>query len=153
MADDWMDDDFAPAAPAAKPERELVPDGTYEFEIVGAIDSAERLEIRLAHDNKGYSWVFCRIPKDRDWGKRLAHELREALGIPRGGLMAAVEAGELKGRRVNVRVYQRVSGDRTFVNVGEILPAETKPAAAPVVARTPKQKADRAAAATDDIPF
>jgi hypothetical protein len=153
MGDDWMDDDFGAPAPAARPERELIPDGTYELEIVDAIDEPDRLQVRLAHENKGYAWVFCNIPKTKDWGKRIAHELREALGIAKGGLMAAVAAGELKGRRVKVRVYQRVSGERTFVNVAEIHKADDKPAPAPVVARTPRQKADRAATATDDIPF
>ena len=156
MGDEWMDDEFADATPAAAPvtERRLIDEGTYEFEIVDTIDEADSLEVRLALDDRSFSWVFCRIQKGARFGKKLAHELRQALGIPPGGLMDAVAAGAVKGRRVQARVYQRQVGTRTYVNVGEFKATE-KPAE-PVAAK-PARKSQAAKVIAhfpdDDIPF
>jgi hypothetical protein len=156
---DWFDDvDFPPqATEAALPagEREQVPEGEHAMEIKKVIDHDDKLEVRLAHGERRYGWVFCRLPKDADWAKRIAHELRVALGIPKGGLMAAIEAGDLEGKTVVARIYHRATDRGTFVNVGGFKAAE-KPAEP--AAKKPRGEAAKSLAAfkekvTDDIPF
>jgi hypothetical protein len=84
---------------------------------------------------------------------------------------AAGEITDLVGRRVRARIYHKAGRDgKTFVNVGEFLPAEqvvetatakpqveravAPPASRPTVKRTPAQKADDASRMPgDDIPF
>ena len=51
------------ATDASPPTRELVPEGDHEFTIKAVIDTAERVEIRLAHDDRRYGWVFAKLPK------------------------------------------------------------------------------------------
>jgi hypothetical protein len=156
---DWFDDvDFPPqATEAALPpgEREQVPEGEHAMEIKKVLDHDDKLEIRLAHAERRYGWVFCRLPKAADWAKRIAHELRVALSIPKGGLMAAIEAGDLEGKTVIARIYHRATDRGTFVNVGgfkaAIQPAEP-------AAKKPRGEAAKSLAAfkenvTDDIPF
>ena len=156
---DWFDDvDFPPqATEAALPpgEREQVPEGEHAMEIKKVIDTDERLEVRLAHAERRYGWVFCRLPKSADWAKRIAHELRVALEIPKGGLVAAIEAGDLEGKTVIARIYHRATDRGTFVNVGGF-----KAAIQPVepAAKKPRGEAAKSLAAfkenvTDDIPF
>jgi hypothetical protein len=158
MSGDWFDDVDPPqATEAALPpgEREQVPEGEHAMEIRKVIDHEDKLEIRLAHAERRYGWVFCRLPKSADWAKRIAHELRVALEIPKGGLMAAIEAGDLESKTVIVRVYHRATDRGTFVNVGgfkaAIQPAEP-------AAKKPRGEAAKSLAAfkenvTDDIPF
>jgi hypothetical protein len=150
---DWFDDfEQAPQAEPATREREMVPEGEHTFEIKATIDEPTRLQIRLAHPEARYGWVFCNIYKDADWAKRLAHELREAMGVPKGGLMSAVADGSLVGRTVVARIYHQAKPAGTYVNVGNFKPAAPAPAAAPAAKRQ-----SNAAAATqfpdDDIPF
>jgi len=159
VSDEWFDDvDFPPQSKdsgLAPAEREQVPEGEHAMKIMKVIDSDERLQVRLAHGDRRYGWVFCRLPKGADWAKRIAHELRVALSIPKGGLMAAVEAGDLEGQTVVVRVYHRATDRGTFVNVGGFKPAV--PAAEPAL-KKPRGSAARAHAtfkenSPDDIPF
>jgi len=158
-------DDFddEPAVDNSKPpERLLLDDGEHDLEIkaVSKLDDG-RVEIRLAPSDKGYSWVFAKLPLDVDWGRRILSTLRKALGMSRED-WAAMKPEDLVGRVVRTRTYQK-AGSRggTFVNVGEFIagakddaPAwerdERKPAA-----RTPQQKAVAAGqgGADDDIPF
>jgi len=156
---DWFDDvDFPPQPAEAAPppgEREQVPEGEHAMEIKKVIDHGDKLEIRLAHAERRYGWVFCRLPKAADWAKRIAHELRVALSIPKGELMAAIEAGDLEGKTVVARVYHRATDRGTFVNVGGFKPAiqPAEPAA-----KKPRGEAAKSLAAfkenvTDDIPF
>jgi hypothetical protein len=156
---DWFDDvDFPPqATEAALPpgEREQVPEGEHAMEIKKVIDTDERLEVRLAHAERRYGWVFCRLPKSADWAKRIAHELRVALEIPKGGLVAAIEAGDLEGKTVIARIYHRATDRGTFVNVGGFKGAVQPPEPA---AKKPRGEAAKSLAAfkenvTDDIPF
>jgi hypothetical protein len=122
MSGDWFDDvDFPPQPAEAAPppgEREQVPEGEHAMEIRKVIDHDDKLEIRLAHGERRYGWVFCRLPKSADWAKRIANELRVSLSIPKGGLMAAIEAGDLEGKTVIARIYHRATDRGTFVNVG-----------------------------------
>ena len=152
---DWFDDfEEAPQAPAAPREREMVPEGEHALEIKGTIDHGDRLEVRLAHADKRYGWVFCRIYKDADWAKKLAHELRLALGVPRGGLVDAVKDGSLVGREVVARIYHRANEKGTFANVGEFKAAEPAAAApAPKSTRRPPAAKVLDKIPEDDIPF
>jgi hypothetical protein len=156
---DWFDDvDFPPqATEAALPpgEREQVPEGEHAMEIKKVIDTDERLEVRLAHAERRFGWVFCRLPKSADWAKRIAHELRVALEIPKGGLVAAIEAGDLEGKTVIARIYHRATDRGTFVNVGGFKGAVQPPEPA---AKKPRGEAAKSLAAfkeavSDDIPF
>jgi|688.fasta_scaffold108494_3 hypothetical protein len=156
---DWFDDvDFPPqATEAALPpgEREQVPEGEHALEIKKVLDHDDKLEIRLAHAERRYGWVFCRLPKSADWAKRIAHELRVALEIPKGGLVAAIEAGDLEGKTVIARIYHRATDRGTFVNVGGFKGAVQPPEPA---AKKPRGEAAKSLAAfkenvTDDIPF
>lgn len=172
-----IDDDFADgAADAAPPTRELVPKGDHAFTIKAVIDEPDLVEIRLAHDDRRYGWVFAKMPKQATWARRILSSLRTALGITREA-WAGLPITELEGLRVKARVYHKAgTKGGTFVNVGEFLPgaaaapvetATAKPphasyvekAIAPLagrapVKRTPTKKADAAASMPDDdIPF
>jgi hypothetical protein len=167
-----IDDDFADTATndAAPPTRELVPEGDHEFTVKAVIDEADRVEIRLAHDDRRYGWVFAKMPKQANWARRILSTLRTALGITREA-WAGLPITDLEGLRVKARVYHKAGNKGgTFVNVGEFLPglaavetATAKPAVERAVAppaqrapvnRTATKKADAAASMPDDdIPF
>jgi hypothetical protein len=157
------------ATEASPPTRELVPEGDHEFTVKAVIDTDERVEIRLAHDDRRYGWVFAKMPKTASWARRILSSLRTALGITREA-WAGLPITDLEGLRVKARVYHRAGDRGTWVNVAEFLPCEAaietataKPAVeravAPPAARAPAkrtatQKADAAAAMPDDdIPF
>ena len=153
MSDDWFDGFDVEAADAAPPaaEREPVPEGEHVFEVKKVIDHEDKLEIRLAHAERRYGWVFCRLPKNADWAKRLASEFRQAVGVEKGRLMAAIEMQELDGKQVQARIYHR----GTYVNVGGFTAA---PAPEETLAKKPrghvaKTLAALKEAAPDDIPF
>lgn len=168
---DWGLDEDTPDVvrdDSRAPERELVPEGDHAFQIKEVIDHGEKVELRLAHDDKRFSVVVARIPKD-DWGRRILSSLRKAVGMNREE-WAAGEITDLVGRRVSARIYHKAGRDRTFVNVAEFLPAEpvietatAKPqverAVAPPSSRAPvKRTATKQVDASsrmpgDDIPF
>lgn len=157
-------DDFGdvPVDNSAPPERLLLDEGEHDLEIklVSKLDDG-RVEIRLAHDDKKYSWVFAKLPLDVDWSRRILSSLRKAIGATREQ-WAAMDPKALEGRKVKTRVYQRTTPGGTFVNVGEFLPGpafeqfqeEAKPAKKPA-ARTAAAKAKAAGVggADDDVPF
>jgi hypothetical protein len=152
---EWMIEEETFPQEMPKTERELVPEGEHGFEIKSATEGphkfkeGEFLMLRLSALNGSYSFVFCDIEKSAK-GARLASSLSAALGGPAAGRLSLV-AEELEGREVRARVYHQVGKNgRTYVNVGEFLPAKTA-AAKPATAK----KVDRAAAvaAPDDIPF
>ena len=170
---DWgLDDDFPPVTvrdDSRPPERELVPEGDHAFQIREVIDHGDKVEFRLVHDEKRFGWVFSRLPKAADWGRRILSSLRKAVGMTREE-WAAGEITDLVGRRVRARIYHKAGNGKTFVNVAEFLPAEqvvetatakptvelavAPPTARSVSRRTAAQKADAAAAMPDDdIPF
>lgn len=154
---DWFDDfDDTPQATEAAPpagEREQVPEGEHLMEIKKVIDHDDKLEIRLAHGERRYGWVFCRLPKAADWAKRIAHEFRVALEIPKGGLLAAIEAGDVDGKSVVARIYHRATDRGTFVNVGGFKGAVQPPPAAPKPRGEKAKSLATFKEASDDIPF
>jgi hypothetical protein len=170
----WWDVDAEPAPvnESAPPTRELVPEGEHSFKIKQVIDSADRLEVRLVHDDRRYGWVFCKLPKSAGWAKRIAAGLAAALGVTAAEWPELVRSGDMAGRRVRARVYHKAGNQGgTFVNVGEFLAADAEQLAAveapkveravapparraPVTRPTRTQAADAASGAPDDdIPF
>jgi hypothetical protein len=164
-----IDDEKAPAEAAASdsraPVRELVPEGEHDLQIKAVIDHGDRLEVRLAHDDKRLGWVFQRLPKGPGWSKVLTRELAEALAISAEEWEPAIKAGDLAGRRVIARIYHKVdaAGGKTWVNVGNFKRTEAlaeavaittpEPAPKPAPARTATKKADAVGHDPDDIPF
>jgi len=134
-----------------------VPEGIHEFGIQQVLEDAQRLEVRLVHDDRRYGWVFCKLPKDKGWAKKLVGQLAGALAIG-ADEWASSEAGDLVGRRVRAEIVHR-QGDRLWVNVVKFLPIEQLADEAAVVAKRPartpaaKVKAASPAIGSDDIPF
>lgn len=158
----WEETDAAPTATsdAKAPERELLDEGEHRLKIMAVLNGSDTLEVRLAHDDRRFGWVFCRMKKDAGWAKRLARSLARALAIPAAQWEQAIDAGDLTGRMVIARVYHRAVGARTFANVAEfrqvdeLAQAEAEPPPKPAARRTSTQKADAAARMPgDDIPF
>lgn len=155
---DWGRDDIADEPQAAAPatERELVPEGLHDFRIREVLEDDARVELRLVHDDRRFGWVFCKLPKDADWAKRIASSLRTSLGISPED-WATMQAGDLAGRRVAAEIYHKLGKTgATWVNVRKFVAverAEPKPAAA----RSQPAKAAAAfkasASSPDDIPF
>jgi hypothetical protein len=153
---DWdIDEQFEAAEPKAERTYETLPEGKYLFTIKGGAEKADRTEIRLAPEDRRFGFVFCRLVRGQDWAKKLAAELRTALG------MTAAEWAEatpetMQGRKVRARVYHATKNGSTFVNVGNFLPLEEEAAApAPAAAAAKAERATRArpAGPEDDIPF
>ena len=153
---DWGNDDYREEPQAETVERELVPEGAHDFRIKEVLEDDTRVELRLVHDDKRFGWVFCKLPKDADWAKRIGSSLRKALDITPED-WASMQAGDLAGRRVAAEIYHKVGRTgATFVNVRKFLAVE-RPDPKPAAARSQTAKAAAAfkAAATsgDDIPF
>lgn len=150
-------DDLPVVDNSKAPERLLLEDGEHDLEIkaVTKLDDG-RVEIRLAPSDKGYSWVFAKLPLDVDWGRRILSTLRKALGMSRED-WAAMQPGDLVGRVVRTRIYQKAgSKGGVFVNVGEfIATAQTPKPEKKVPARTAAAKVQAAGQGgdEDDIPF
>lgn len=150
---DWDFETFEETTPAAAEPRtyEEVPEGTHTFTLKGGAEKPDRTEIRLAHDDRRYGLVFCKLIRGQTFARKLATQLRAALAMsPAEWAEATPES--MKGRKVRARIYHQVKGDRMFVNVGDFLPLEEpaeadKPAAKPAAAR------GRMAGPEDDIPF
>ena len=151
------------------PDRELVPEGDHAFQIKEVIDHGDKVELRLAHDDKRFGWVFARTPKAVDWGRRILSSLRQVVGMTREE-WAAGEITDLVGRRVRARIYHKAGNGRTFVNVAEFLPADpvvetatakpqveravAPPSSRAPVKRTATQQVDASSRMPgDDIPF
>jgi hypothetical protein len=148
--------EMVPAA-TARPERELVPDGTYVMKIERASEAGPLVKVALSHDDSRYGWVFANMYQDREIGQRLGTELRIALGMtPEEWRTSKID--DIVGRRVTVEIYQQVK-DRTYVNVRRFKPAPepaaaaAPPPAAKPAARTTAKKADAVGHDPDDIPF
>ena len=158
---DWgLNEYFEPvAAESARPERELVPDGRHAFKVERASQEGPMVKVVLAHEDRRYGWVWCRMSQDREIGQRIAASLRAALGMtPDQWRDAAID--DIVGRHVEAEIYHQVKGETTYVNVRRFHAVE-EPAAAPappakpVAKRTATQKADAASATVKDdgIPF
>ncbi len=152
---EWMLDDVTSGQETAQ-ARDMVPEGEHVFEVVKATEGphkfreGEFLSLRLSDAGKKWALVFADIPKDKR-GAPLAASLAKALGLGGFGSKVVIDPAELEGRQVIAEIYHTVSkAGRTYANVRRFSAVEQ---AAPAAARTPKQKADKAATATDDIPF
>ena len=154
---DFPFDDIEIAQETSAPERLDVPEGTHEFRIEQVLEDAQRLEVRLVHDDRRFGWVFCKLPKDKGWAKKLVGQLAGALAIGPEE-WASSEAGDLVGRRVRAEIVHRQT-DRLWVNVVKFLPIEELAEEAAVVAKKPartpaaKVKAASPSIGSDDIPF
>jgi hypothetical protein len=136
-------------------ERADVPEGVHEFQIKQVIQHADKLELRLVHDDRRYGWVFCRIPDGDAWGKILTKELVSALGMTPAE-WAAGESTDIVGRRVAAEIVHRQGRDRLWVNVSKFLapaPVEEKPEPKPRATKAQKIAAASTEAPSDDIPF
>ena len=146
---------FDEQAPATASERELVPEGEHQFEIVRASESGAVLELALAHADKRYGWVWANTPRDKGWGKKIVSSLVHALGMTPAEFNGA-KADALVGRIIAAEVYHKLgTTGRTFVNVARFAnPDETAPqapAAAPTKSKAKSPKAGWEDA--DAIPF
>jgi hypothetical protein len=153
-------DDEAPAA-AASGDRLNVPEGEHEFKIKQVIETPEKLEIRLEHDERGYGWVFFSVDKRRPkaFQKKLVAQLAASLALSPEAWSSA-DAGDLAGRRVKATVQHRTADSgRVFVNVWGFAPVAeleepaAKPAGKPPAKRTPSQKVAASMDDPDAIPF
>jgi len=152
-------DDEAPAA-AASGDRLNVPEGEHEFKIKQVIETPEKLEIRLEHDERGYGWVFFTVDKRRTkaFQKRLVAQLAASLAMTPEAWEAA-EAGDLAGRRIKATIRHRDTGEKVFTNVwgfspvAELEEPAAKPAGKPPAKRTPSQKVAASMDDPDAIPF
>ena len=155
---DWGFEDFPteePATPAAV-EWKLVPEGTHAFQITRVSETDTNLSVVLAHEDKGLSWVWCSLPKDKDWAARMVGTLARALGMSPAEWKATA-AGDIVGRRVEAEIYHRIGNTgKTFANVRKFLPpAEAAPAKrAPARSQAAKAHAEiTEQGGTDVIPF
>jgi hypothetical protein len=163
MADafDMLDDTFDDAPPAARAERETVPEGNHAFTIKAAEITDGRLSVTLVHEDARYYWVKANPPTTAKSFATIAGSLARVLGMTGGQFRDAIlDGGDgVVGRRVGARIWHK-AGDRggLFANVGEFHQPEpeaapAKPAAKPA-ARTATKKADAATRPPeDDIPF
>lgn len=156
-----MDWDFSegfdePAAAPATTERELLPEGTHEL-LIKDVRLGEQLEVRLAHEDRRYGWVFCRLPKGASWAKAIGRSLVTALGMDDAQWRAA-ELSDIADRLVQAELYHKLGRDgRTWVNVRRFLPVEKPAAPAPVKKSPPRTAGEKAMKtameSSDDIPF
>jgi hypothetical protein len=149
-------ENFSEPAAAPAVERELVPEGTHTFQIKEVIDG-DRLELRLALEDRRYGWVFCRLPRGADWARRIFGTLPLALGMSREE-WAACEVTDLAGRQVGAAVYHKVDKQgKTWVNVRQFVTPEAQAEPAPKAKpRSQAKKADatfKSNGGGDDIPF
>jgi hypothetical protein len=153
-------DDEAPAA-AASGDRLNVPEGEHEFRIRQVIEDADRLEIRLEHDERGFGWVFFTVDKRRpkQFQKKLIAQLAASLALSPEA-WSSTDAGDLAGRRVKATVQHRTADSgRVFVNVWGFAPVAeleepaAKPAGKAPAKRTPSQKVAASMDDPDAIPF
>ena len=159
---DWkiqLDDD-EPQQTQPTGQRQELEEGTHELQIKQMVQESYGLRVGLAHDDRRYSWVWCRMYKDGDFGTALAKQLLRALGIT-SAEWSGMDPGDLVGRRLRVEVYHNVDkNSHMWVNVRAFLPTEqyagqpaAKPEPRPCAPRTPAAKAAAEWDDKDDIPF
>ena len=147
------------AAPAAKAERELVPDGTAEYQIVRQSADEAKFSIRLSDTGKRYGLVFVdfyRLNKDGTANTKSSgrlRELAEALGLTPAAWQQAVAAGDLVGRHVmaTTRQWQPQGGGQTKVAVDRFSPAASPEPKQAAKAKRPAKA--QSIGVEDDIPF
>jgi hypothetical protein len=163
MADAWWTIDDAPAVEAeAAPVgiREQIPDGEHELQVLQQSAEADRLALRLTDTQKRWSIVFVDFYKAKKDGtpntraRAQMAQLATALGMNADQWVAAVQSGDLVGRRVICQTRQYQAGERTRVAVDKFTAAPPAPPAGPAKAK-PKTAAQKITASIpdDDIPF
>lgn len=158
---DWdinLDDD---ETTTARPERERVPEGKHELKVVQVIQHDWGLDVRLAHDDRQYGWVFMRLQHGRKQDEIRLKQMCRAFAITTAA-WKAMDPGDLVDRRIVAEIVHKVDKNGTlWVNVWNLYPIEqlAEEAAAikpePKPARTPAAKVRAASPAigSDDIPF
>jgi len=153
---EWpIDDEWEDETPAAPADRQLVPEGHHDFKIERASEDDDKLQLVLAHPDKGYSWVWASFPRGQGWARKIVKTIPAALGLDAAG-WASTAAGDLVGREIRARVYHKSGRDgRVFVNVGSFHPVEPHdgppPAEPPPAAKVSRNAAPKPEG--DDIPF
>ena len=146
---------------AGRPERERVPEGKHNLKIVQVIQQEWGLEVRLAHDDRKYGWVFMKLRPGRKADEIRIRQLAQAMAIS-PAQWNTTDPTELVDRRVIAEIAHRVDNNGVlWVNVWNLYPIEqlVEEAAAikpePKPARTPAAKVRAASPAigSDDIPF
>lgn len=165
MDDFGMGELDAESAPPQTQEREHVPQGVHEFQVVRVTNQDYGFDLALQHDEKRYGLVIHRLDRARDQTVYRARELRNALAISleewRG-----MDPTELIHRRVRAEIRHKVGNDgRLWVNVWKYMPtieyagqpAQAQPKPAAPARKTPAQQVKEASPAVaqhdDDIPF
>lgn len=138
---------------ASQQERELLPEGRHSLQVKQVTDDDDRLEIRLAHEDRKYGWVFCRLPHGHDWAGKIAATFARALRVKAGEWEQLVASGDLVGRRVNARVYHRTTDRGVFVNVGDFHEETDSPREEPKAKPQRKRGEVSRQSISDDIPF
>ena len=156
---DWNIELDEEEAVSARPEREKVPEGTHDLKIVEVIEHRPGLEVRLAHDDKKYGWVFVRMFPGRRQDEIRLKQMCRSLAITTAA-WKLMQPTDLVDRRIRAEIVHRVdAGGTLWVNVWNFLPieqlAEEAAAVAKKPARTPAAKVRAVAPAigSDDIPF
>ena len=157
--DGWFEDfeEYAEPQQAARQEREPLPEGEYEF-LIKDVTIGEEFKLALVHEDKRYSWVWCRLFKDSDWAKALAATLIRSLGMTPAQWRTA-DPSDIADRLVRAEIYHKVaSNGRTYVNVRRFMPAEQPaPKPEPVKKAPPRTAGEKHVAkamdGNDDIPF
>jgi hypothetical protein len=156
---DWNIEVDEEEAVSARPEREKVPEGTHDLKIVEVIQHSPGLEVRLAHDDKRYGWVFVKMTPGRTQDEIRLKQMCRSLAITTSA-WKAMEPTDLVDRRIRAEIVHRVdAAGRMWVNVWNFMPiaelAEEAAEKAKRPARTPaaKVKAASPAIGSDDIPF
>lgn len=144
---------------SARPEREKVPEGDHDLKIVEVIQHSPGLEVRLAHDDKRYGWVFVKMTPGRTQDEIRLRQMCRSLAITTSA-WKAMEPTDLVDRRIRAEIVHRVdSAGRMWVNVWNFMPIAELVEEAAVVAKRPartpaaKVRASAPAIGSDDIPF
>ena len=154
-----LDDDRLPQPQQQTQDREPVPEGTHDFQIVRVSNEDYGFKLVLDAGDNGLRWVFHRMDSKREKNRYLLRDFLRSLAISleewRG-----MDPTDLVDRRIRAEICHNVDKNGTlWVNVDKFLPIEQLAEEAEVVARrparTPAAKVKQASPAigSDDIPF
>lgn len=153
--DEWPEELARTApVPAGGRQRELVQEGRHLFEIVRAGEKGVVLELAFSRVVDGdldrdSGWVWCNLPRDKDWARRIVASLAAALELSPAA-WNVTKVADLEGRQVEAEVYHKQLDTRVVVNVRHFYRIAPATPATPAPARRP---AAAKALAADDIPF
>jgi hypothetical protein len=150
---DFGFDEFTETTTQTPREREPLPEGVHEL-LIKDVRIGDVLELRLAHEDARYGWVFQRLDPTQGWAREIGRTLLPALGMTPAE-WAAADPSQISGRLVRAEIYHRAGNTgKTWVNVRRFLPVE-KPA--PVQKSPPRTAGEKAMKTAmepnDDIPF